>query len=139
MDEKQIHIQIVKDWNITEIISLYKAGNWWRENSDASIIPTLIKNSYAFAIAVEKQKNTAVGMGRVLSDGVSDAYIQDVVVFQEWRGYGIGRKIVQSLVDYCLSQKVNWIALISEPNQQGFYIPLGFKEMQQYIPMKYEV
>ena len=138
MDDKQIDVSIVDQWNIEDIVSLYKAGNWWEKEADSSFIPSLIKNSFVFVVAVNKENNAAVGMGRVLSDGVSDAYIQDVVVLKDWRGNGVGKMIVKKLIDYCLSKNVKWIALISEPNQEGFYLPLGFKEMKQYVPMKYE-
>ena len=139
MNTSQIEIILVDHWNTEEIISLYKSGNWWNEEADVSIIPQLIKNSYAFAIAVNKQLKKAVGMGRVLSDGISDAYIQDVVVLHEWRGKGIGKRIIQKLVTFCLSKRINWIALISEPHQEEFYLPLGFKEMKHYVPMKYDL
>jgi len=138
MDTDHIEIIIVDQWNIEDIISLYKAGKWWKPGSDTTIIPTLIKNSFAFAVAINNRTYNAVGMGRVLSDGISDAYIQDVVVLEEWRKRGIGKKIIQTLINYCLSKQVTWIALISEPGQDVFYQPLGFKEMKEYIPMIYE-
>ena len=138
MDDKQIEVSIVDQWNAEDIVILYKAGNWWEKEADSTFINSLIKNSFAFVVAVNKKTNIAVGMGRVLSDGVSDAYIQDVVVLKEWRGKGVGKMIVKKLIDYCLSKNVNWVALISEPNQEGFYLPLGFKEMKKYVPMKYE-
>ncbi|OYT29255.1 GNAT family N-acetyltransferase [Thermoplasmatales archaeon ex4572_165] len=138
MDDKQIDVNVVDQWSIEDIASLYKAGNWWEKEADSSFIPSLIKNSFAFVVAVNKETDTAVGMGRVLSDGVSDAYIQDVVVLKDWRGNGVGKMIVKKLIDHCLSKNVKWIALISEPNQEGFYLPLGFKEMKHYVPMKFE-
>lgn len=133
-----VEVRLVDEWNKDEIIVLYKEGNWWEKNADSALIPLLIRNSFAFAVAIDKKTERAIGMGRVLSDGVSDAYIQDVIVLKSWRKKGIGRQIVDLLVSYCHQQKVTWIALISEPNQKDFYAPLGFKEMQHYVPMKYE-
>ena len=77
-------------------------------------------------------------MGRVLSDGVSDAYIQDLVVLPEYRKKGIGKKLITDLIQYCKSKNISWIALISEPNQEEFYKKIGFKEMANYTPFKYE-
>jgi ribosomal protein S18 acetylase RimI-like enzyme len=98
----------------------------------------LIKGSFAFAVAVEKVSNKAIGMGRVISDGVSDAYIQDLVVLPEYRNSGIGKKLAKTLLDFCLSKNILWIGLIAEPDQSGFYSNIGFKTLEKYTPMKYE-
>ena len=76
-------------------------------------------------------------MGRVLSDGISDAYIQDVVVLPGYRGLGIGKGIIRSLTGICLAAGIGWIALIAEPGTEAFYRPLRFSRMEEYIPMKF--
>lgn len=138
MDEKEFEVKIVKNWPKDEIVNLYKAGGWWKESYDKSGIKHLIKGSFAFAVVVEKKTGKAVGMGRLLSDGVSDAYIQDLVVLKEYRRKGIGNYLVNELVNYCKSKKIMWIGLIAEPNQDNFYEKFGFKKMKSYVPMKYE-
>jgi len=69
---------------------LYRAGGWWKDEYDPAEIPGLIRGSFAFAVAVEEESGRAVGMGRVISDGVSDAYIQDLVVLPEYRSRNVG-------------------------------------------------
>jgi len=133
-----IEIKIIDTWNQDEIVYLYKTGGWWKEEYDPSGIKNLIKGSFAFAIAFDTKIKKAVGMGRVLSDGVSDAYIQDLVILKEYRNLGIGREIVKFLINHCKKKGINWIALIAEPKQDGFYETLGFKIMNNYIPMKYK-
>jgi GNAT superfamily N-acetyltransferase len=138
MKEDQIEIKLVNSWDQMEIVELYKAGGWWKDNYDPSGLNNLIKGSFAFAVAVDKISGKAIGMGRVISDGVSDAYIQDLVVLYEYRDQGIGRQIVKILLDYCLSKDILWIGLIAEPDQDGFYLNIGFKTMSKYVPMKYQ-
>jgi ribosomal protein S18 acetylase RimI-like enzyme len=77
-------------------------------------------------------------MGRILSDGVSDAYIQDLVVLPEYRGRGIGKELVQRLVAHCRKANLTWIALVAEPGTEGFYQSLGFTSMIGYVPMRLE-
>ncbi len=132
-----IKIKIVDSWNQDEIIKLYKTGGWWKDNYEPSAINHLIRGSYAFAIAFDNKIKKAIGMGRVISDSVSDAYIQDLIVLPEYRNKGIGRDLVKMLINYCEKKGVNWIALIAEPNQDGFYKKIGFKEMKNYVPLKY--
>ena len=137
MQEKKIPIRLVESWPVDDIVELYKTGGWWKDSYDKSGIPRLIKGSFAFAVAVDLKKGHAVGMGRVISDGNSDAYIQDLVVFPGYRRYNIGTKLAQALVDYCLSKGIGWIGLIAEPGTDQFYRTVGFTPMDRYIPMLY--
>ncbi|MFE3845495.1 GNAT family N-acetyltransferase [Thermoplasmatota archaeon] len=134
-----IEIKFVNDWNEDEIVNLYKAGNWWKDKYNSSSIKFLIKGSYKFAVVVKKDEGRAIGMGRLISDGVSDAYIQDLVILDDFRGLGLGKKLVNHLVNHCKSKNINWIGLISEPGQDGFYSDLGFSEMKKHTPMKFNI
>jgi ribosomal protein S18 acetylase RimI-like enzyme len=77
-------------------------------------------------------------MGRVISDGVSDGYIQDLVVLPRYRKSGIGKRIVATLVDRCLQSGITWIGLIAEPETEKFYQPLGFRTMEGHVPLIYD-
>ena len=138
MKKQQIEIKFVDNWSEKDIVKLYKAGGWWKNSYDPSRIRQLIKGSFAFAVIIEKNSGKAIGMGRIISDGVSDAYIQDLVVLPEYRDQGIGKKLVNFLLKYCKSKKLLWIGLIAEPGQDEFYSSLGFKHMVNYVPMKYK-
>jgi ribosomal protein S18 acetylase RimI-like enzyme len=137
MDINNIEVRLVKSWSDKEIIQLYEAGGWWKTYYNPSGLKHLIKGSFAFAVAIDMKKEKAIGMGRVISDGVSDAYLQDIVILPEYRNKGIGNKIIGTLLDYLQSKKILWIALIAEPGQDRFYSNIGFKKMNNYIPMKY--
>ena len=139
MAEQQFSYKQVDNWNIHEIVDLYKAAGWWKDSYEASHLPLLMKGSFIFVLAVDNKTEKAVGMGRVISDGISDGYIQDVVVLPAYRKKGIGKAIIKELITFCQSKGVNWVALISEPGQSDFYKPLGFNIMKQYVPMKYEM
>ena len=86
-------------------------------------------------MAVDQENGRAVGMGRVISDGVSDGYIQDLVVLPEYRKTGIGARIVSILVKKCIESGISWIGLIAEPGTENFYLPFGFHPMEGYIPL----
>ena len=138
MINQNIDIKFVDSWVEEEIVILYKSAGWWKESYDPSGIKKLIKGSFAFAVVIDSVTGKTIGTGRILSDGVSDAYLQDLVVLPQYRGKGIGKKLVEFLLDNCLSRGILWIALISEPGQDSFYLSLGFKPLGRYIPMKYQ-
>jgi aralkylamine N-acetyltransferase len=135
--ETEITIRLVKSWDENEIADLYRAGGWWKEEYSISEIPALIRGSFLFAVAVHSKSGKAVGMGRVLSDGVSDGYIQDLVVLPSCRGTGVGKRIVKTLISACRKSGVNWIGLIGEPGTSEFYTSLGFEVQKDNVPLLY--
>ncbi len=130
-----IVVRLVETWDQDEIVQLYHAGGWWKDEYDPATIPDLIRKSFAFAIAVDSRTGRAVGMGRVISDGISDGYIQDLVVLPACRKKGVGKEIVATLVRKCTESGITWIGLIAEPDTEEFYLPLGFHRMQGHIPL----
>jgi len=138
MDNQNIDIKFVDHWSNENIVELYKSAGWWKESYDPSAINQLIKGSFVFAVAVDIKSGKAIGMGRIISDGISDAYMQDIVVLSEHRGKSIGKRLVTALLNHCLSKGITWIGLISEPGQDGFYSSIGFKIMNKYVPMIYQ-
>ena len=138
IDEAKIRIALVSSWPGEEIVDLYRAGSWWKDWMDPGRINDLIRGSFLFAVAISISTDRAVGMGRVISDGIADAYIQDLVVFDEWRSHGVGGMILARLILECRSRKITWIGLIAEPGKEDFYRSQGFVEMPGHLPMLYQ-
>lgn len=133
--EDAILVRLVNTWDADEIVSLYRTGGWWKEEYDPSSIPGLIRGSFAFAVAVDRKSGRAIGMGRVISDGISDGYIQDLVVLPAFRKRGVGREIVGTLIAACKNAGIAWIGLIAEPDTEAFYGPLGFHVLTDHVPL----
>ncbi|MBQ9502511.1 MAG: GNAT family N-acetyltransferase [Lentisphaeria bacterium] len=113
---------------------LYAAADWVEKDADFSFIRAAVAGSFLAAGAFEDGR--LVGMGRVLSDGCSDAYIQDVVVDPAFRGRGIGSALVTFLADETRSRGVDWIALVGEPGTENFYARLGFERKEGFTLWK---
>jgi GNAT superfamily N-acetyltransferase len=131
------HYQVVKELPVDTVVELYTAGGWWTEDPKGrAIIPRMVAGSYCFMVAKDGER--VVGMGRAISDGHSDAYIQDVVVLKEYRGKGIGAQLVKRLAEHCTAQGLLWVGLVAEPGTTPFYEALGFKPLKNYQPMLYQ-
>jgi len=127
-----IHSPITRQ--ISQIVELYRAQGWWQRRDDekADLVPRLIAGSHCFAIAADGED--LVGMGRAISDGVSDAYIQDLTVRQDRRNQGIGSRLLQTLLVRLHSDGILWIGLIAEPGSDIFYRKAGFREISGSTP-----
>jgi spermidine synthase len=130
----EIDFEVVTEAPVGAIVALYEAGGWWKESENArSVIPRMIRGSFCFMIA--RNGNEIIGMGRAISDGASDAYVQDVVVLPAFRGRGIGRELVKRLTAFCVERRLEWVGLIAEPGTTAFYEGLGYRPLPGYQPM----
>ena len=75
-----------------------------------------------------------VGFGRASSDGISRAVLWDIVVAGDLQGRGLGRRVVEALLEAPDLQEVERIYLMTT-NSAGFYQQLGFRnaEPQQLL------
>lgn len=133
--DNSIRVELVRSWQEEEIVELYRAAGWWKEDMDASRINDLIRGSFLFAVAIDISTGRAVGMGRVISDGIADAYIQDLVVQGDKRSWGVGKMILNRLLEECRLCKITWIGLIAKPGKEEFYGSQGFAPMPGHVPM----
>jgi ribosomal protein S18 acetylase RimI-like enzyme len=137
MDLDEIEIKVVTTTERSQVKKLYQEAGWWQQDDetadDNAWIDDLVRQSFCFVGAFCGAE--MIGMGRAVSDGVSDAYIQDVVVLKKFRRTGIGNKIIEKIIGFLQSRRIGWIGLIAEPGTQQFYQRLGFTPMDKYTPM----
>lgn len=126
---------------LDDILALYRLAGWWRAcgNDDRDQARRIIEGSHCFLTATETtdQGTRIVAMGRGISDGASDAYVQDVAVSPAYRGRGIATEIIKRIVTRLQNDGIDWIGLVAERNTQNLYEPLGFSPMTDSLPMLY--
>ena len=66
-----------------------------------------------------------VGFGRASSDGIHRAVLWDIVVAGDLQGRGLGRQVVEALLDSPRLRRVERVYLMTT-NSAGFYQQLGF-------------
>jgi len=131
------------DDQLDDIFALYRLAGWWQSSGtstrDRAQVRGIVGGSHCFLIATEapERERPVIGMGRSISDGVSDAYIQDVVVTPAYRGRGIATEIIERIVQRLRGDGIEWIGLVAERNTQKLYQPLGFSPMADSVPMLY--
>lgn len=119
---------------INRLIQLYRQAGWWKDALDnPSLVAGIVAGSHCFLVA--RRAESIIGMGRAISDRISDAYIQDVTVDSVFRRQGIGSRMVAELVARLEADGIGWIGLIAERKTHPFYRPLGFSPMADSVPM----
>jgi ribosomal protein S18 acetylase RimI-like enzyme len=79
-------------------------------------------------VAFARDGERVVGMARVLSDGVSNAYLLDVWTMTMYRRQGIASRMIRSLLDEVPGQHVG----LQTDNAQALYASLGFDSQPEF-------
>lgn len=79
-------------------------------------------------VAIARDGDRVVGMARLLSDGVCNAYVVDVWTASSHRRRGIGSRMLQLLLEAVPGQHVG----LQTHDAQAFYRSLGFQPQPEF-------
>jgi ribosomal protein S18 acetylase RimI-like enzyme len=109
-------------------------------------VPKALANSFVGFLAYERRHMTndttpghgqiPVAMGRLLGDCSLFLLLCDVAVHPEHQRRGLGKRIVQSLVDYIDEHAPQaYVSMVADPPAQKLYPLFGFKTVEPSIGM----
>lgn len=100
------------------------AKQYWGPSRVRRTTKKAFENSYSFVLL---DGETLVGCARVVTDFVTCAYIEDVIVDDSLRGKGIGQWMISEIM-HCpdLAEQHRW--LLMTVDAQSFYRKLGFTD-----------
>ncbi|MCI9071372.1 MAG: GNAT family N-acetyltransferase [Lachnospiraceae bacterium] len=111
-------------YNEGEILNLYDSVGWTNYTSNPSILTNAYKHSLKILGAYDGDR--LVGIIRVVGDGYSTVYIQDIIVLPEYQRKGIGTLLLeQILLEY---KNVYQKVLVTDNTEKTiqFYKSAGF-------------
>ncbi len=73
---------------------------------------------------------TLIGYAAVVSNGVTDAYIQDVMVHPDWQHQGISTALMERVLERLRNEGIYMVSVIyGDPALQALYERFGFQTM----------
>lgn len=118
----------IKDYNDyieEEILNLYECVGWINYVNN----PAMVKNAYANSLKIlgAYENDKLVGIIRVVGDGYSIVYIQDILVLPEYHHQGIGSALLKKVLE--MYQNVYQKTLLTDNTEKtiGFYKSVGFE------------
>ncbi len=117
-------IKEYKNYKEEEILELYKSVGWINYTNN----PSMLKNAYAHSLKIygAYEDDKLLGIIRVVGDGYSVVFIQDILVSPEYQRKGIGTALIrQILAEYKHVYQKHLLTEHSEKTIQ-FYKSLGF-------------
>ncbi|KAK7309937.1 hypothetical protein RJT34_07083 [Clitoria ternatea] len=110
--------------NLDELNGVFVAVGFPRRDTEK--IRVALEHTEAALWVEHRKTRRPVAFARATGDGVFNAIIWDVVVDPSFQGIGLGKAVMERLIQELLRKGISNIALYSEPRVLGFYRPLGF-------------
>lgn len=121
--EKNMEIKEYQTYNEQEIIDLYQSVGWTNYTSCPEMLEKAYKNSLCILGAFEKEK--LVGVVRVVGDGISIVFVQDILVLPEYQRQGVGSALMRAILKNMLPY-IRWsFSRILRKNQKHSIHRLG--------------
>ena len=108
----------------SELMELFAQASWARDRQEHEI-EVLLKNT-DLCVSVRKG-NRLVGFGRALSDDVSRAHIDDIIVDESSRNEGVGTHVMQVLMEKL--SHIEEVFLNCGDQMEGFYNRFGLEKL----------
>ncbi|MDF1672374.1 MAG: GNAT family N-acetyltransferase [Vicingaceae bacterium] len=111
--------------NPNAVFNLYNDANWSAYTKDIDTLMDAIKNSLHVLTAWDGDK--LVGLIRLVGDGKTIIYIQDILVLKAYKQNKIGSTLVKKTLDNY--KNVRQIVLLTDDTSEtrSFYENLGFE------------
>ena len=121
--EKNMEIKEYQTYNEQEIIDLYQSVGWTNYTSCPEMLEEAYKNSLCILGAFEKEK--LVGVVRVVGDGISIVFVQDILVLPEYQRQGVGSALMRAILKKYASVYQVELLTDSTEKSKAFYSSIG--------------
>ena len=125
-------IKITKESSVSinDVLHLYQAVGWTNYTNQPQMLEKALSHSLATYLARDDEE--IVGLVRLVGDGFSSVFVQDLIVLPSYQRQGIGSNLMkEALADY---KDAYQIQLVTEQTEKtlGFYRSLGFETLSTY-------
>ena len=126
MNENDFEISTDKKRLDVAMIHVFLANeSYWAKGIPVSVVKKAIKNSFCFGVYKEDKQ---VGFARVITDFATTAYVGDVFILEPFRGKGLGKRLVKTIVEH---PRLNGLRLwfLGTKDAHDLYRRYGFKKV----------
>ena len=132
MLERFAMIKITKETSVSidDVLHLYQAVGWTNYTNQPQMLAQALTHSLSIYLARDGEK--IVGLVRLIGDGFSSVFVQDLIVLPSYQRQGIGSNLMkEALADYKDAYQIQLATEQTEKNL-GFYRSLGFETLSTY-------
>lgn len=101
--------------------------SYWNQHIPLDILTKAVSNSLPFSI-LEGSTQKFVGFARLITDKATFAYLADVFVDTDYRGKGLGKWLIETIMHYSEVQNLKFWFLMTK-DAHGLYSQYGWKPL----------
>jgi GNAT superfamily N-acetyltransferase len=101
--------------------------SYWAKGRSYQVVTRSIDNSICFGVF---KGNEQVGFARVVSDQAVFAWILDVFILERYRKHGLGKMLIETIMDHPLLQNLQRWGLTTD-DAHGLYERYGFGRIKR--------
>jgi len=116
------------DFDLTLLAALFASVDWTARGGNVITLAKAIAGSRWVVTAWDQ--DALVGFARAISDGITTAYVTDVVVAPSHRRRGVATGLMHALLD---GRDAIQFVLRAEPELHPFYRKLGFGDPDRVL------
>ncbi|MDJ0590658.1 MAG: GNAT family N-acetyltransferase [Pleurocapsa sp. MO_226.B13] len=110
--------------DLSQVQKLLALTAFWAQERSLEGLAIAIANSDPVVSVWDGEK--MIGFARATSDGIYRATIWDVVIHPDYRGVGLGQRLVETVLSHPRMNRVERVYLMN-PDRQHFYEKIGFQ------------
>ena len=115
---------------LEDILHLYQAVGWTNYTNQPQMLEQALSHSLVIYLALDD--DAVVGLIRLIGDGFSSVFVQDLIVLPSYQRQGIGSSLMkEALEDFKEAYQVQLATEQTEKNV-GFYRSMGFETLSTY-------
>lgn len=96
--------------------------SYWAKNIPLPVVEKSIRNSFCFGVYHSSRQ---VGFARVITDHATFAYLADVFILEKYRGRGLSKWLMQTIMEHPELQGLRrW--MLATRDAHGLYAQVGF-------------
>ena len=119
--------EIVK---LEDVFYLYQAVGWTNYTHQPEMLEQALSHSLVIYVALDG--DDVVGLIRLVGDGFSSIFVQDLIVLPSYQRQGIGSALMKEALEYY--KDAYQVQLVTEETEKnvGFYRSMGFEILSTY-------
>ena len=125
----KMEIKEYKNYKEAEIRQLYTEVGWTAYTENMPVLEQGYKNSLLVLAAYDNDE--LLGIIRVVGDGFSIIFVQDILVFPSKQRKGVGTALLKAVLDRYHDVRQIELTTDNTPKTLAFYKSLGFSEFSE--------
>ena len=119
--------------DFARVLDLYAAVGWTAYTKAPEVLQRALGGSSTVVIETDTEApgiERVLGLARVISDGATICYLQDVLVHPSARRTGLGSRLVTSALAPYAAVRQKMLLTDDEVGQKAFYEALGYSSIE---------